>query len=95
MKISLDEVRKVAELAKLNFSAAELKMMAADLDRIVEYVEKLEELDVRDVPETSYVMEWQAALREDRVQPGLSNEDALKNAPARQDGFFSVPKVNG
>ena len=95
MKISLDEMKKVAKLAKLDFDDAELEMMAADLDRIVGYVEKLEELDVRDVPETSYGVDQQAALQEDRVQASLSNEEALKNAPVQKNGFFSVPKVIG
>jgi len=95
MAITIDEVKRIAALAKLQFDDTSLKEMAHDLERIVEYVEKLKELDVSDVPETSHVIEMKNILREDRVEPWLDHEEALRNAPAKKQGYFSVPKVIG
>lgn len=93
--ISRKEVLKVAALAKLEFDENALAEMARDLEQIVGYVEKLQELDVDDVPETAHVLPLVNVLREDASEPWLTNEEALANAPQRRDGFFSVPKVIG
>lgn len=95
MAITIDDVKKVAALAKLEFDEAELQVMQQDLEKIVSYVEKLKELDVDDVPETSHVLNLHNVMREDRARTWLSNEEALANAPAKKQGFFSVPKVIG
>ncbi|MDQ7053687.1 MAG: Asp-tRNA(Asn)/Glu-tRNA(Gln) amidotransferase subunit GatC [candidate division KSB1 bacterium] len=95
MAITLDDVKKVAALAKLEFDEVELQAMQQDLEKIVSYVEKLKELDVDDVPETSHVLNLHNVMREDRARTWLSNEEALANAPEKKQGFFSVPKVIG
>lgn len=93
--ISNEDVQKVAVLARLEFAESELLAMAEDLQQIVTYVEKLQELDLDDVPETSHVLDLVNVFREDAVRPGLTQEETLANAPARRNGFFSVPKVIG
>ncbi len=95
MKISRAEVEKTALLARLEFNDQELERMRADLDKILEYAEKLQQLDLDNVPETEHVLSLQNVFREDTVQTWLDNEAALRNAPARKNGYFSIPKVIG
>ncbi|RME01722.1 MAG: Asp-tRNA(Asn)/Glu-tRNA(Gln) amidotransferase subunit GatC [Calditrichaeota bacterium] len=95
MSITLEDVERIAALAKLRFDKRRLQDMARDLDRIVGYVEKLKELDVSEVPETAHAVQLDNVLREDEVEQWLTNEEALANAPASKNGFFSVPKVIG
>ncbi len=95
MKISRDEVKKTALLARLEFDDAGLERMRQDLDKILEYVEHLQQLDVSDVPETEHVLALQNVFRDDAVRTWLDNDAALRNAPARKNGYFSIPKVIG
>ncbi len=95
MPITIEEVKHVATLAKLSFSDEELAKIAKELDAIVGYVEQLKELNVDDVPPTSHVLDLFNVFREDKVEPWLSTEEALQNAPAQKMGYFSVPKVIG
>lgn len=95
MPITLAEVKHVAALAKLSFTDEELAKIAKELDAIVGYVEQLKELNVDDVPPTAHVLDLHNVFREDKVEPWLTNEEALQNAPAQKKGYFSVPKVLG
>ncbi len=95
MAITPEDVDRIAQLAKLRFSEEEKLEIARQLDQIVAYVEKLKELDVEGVPPTAHVVELTNVMREDKVEPWLSQEEALANAPAKHHGFFSVPKVIG
>jgi len=95
MSITIAEVKHVAALAKLSFSNEELTKIAKDLDAIVGYVEQLKELNVDDVPPTSHVLDLHNVFREDKVEPWLTTEEALQNAPAQKMDYFSVPKVIG
>lgn len=95
MPVTIEDVEKVAALAKLQFSDDEKATIARQLDEIVEYVEKLQQLDTDDVPPTSHVIELVNVLRDDKAEPCLSQEEALHNAPAKKNGYFSVPKVIG
>jgi aspartyl-tRNA(Asn)/glutamyl-tRNA(Gln) amidotransferase subunit C len=95
MPVTIEDVEKVAALAKLEFSEEEKAKIARQLDKIVGYVEKLRELDTDDVPPTSHVINLVNVLRDDKVEPWLTQEEALRNAPARKRGYFSVPKVIG
>ena len=67
--------------------------MRAQLDAILNYVDKLNELETRDVPPTSHAIPMTNVFREDAVRPCLSQEEALANAPDRQEGFFRVPRI--
>jgi aspartyl-tRNA(Asn)/glutamyl-tRNA(Gln) amidotransferase subunit C len=93
MALTIDDVKKIAALAKLSFSENELAKMAKELDAIVGYVEQLKELNVDAVEPTSHVLELVNVMREDITEPWLSPEEALKNAPAQKLDYFSVPKV--
>ncbi|MFQ5863663.1 MAG: Asp-tRNA(Asn)/Glu-tRNA(Gln) amidotransferase subunit GatC [bacterium] len=95
MPITIQDVDKIAALAKLEFSSAEKQKLAKELDQIVAYVEKLNELNTESVPPTSHVVDLKNVLREDKVEEWLTQEEALRNAPAKKHGFFSVPKVIG
>ncbi|MCU0248469.1 MAG: Asp-tRNA(Asn)/Glu-tRNA(Gln) amidotransferase subunit GatC [Bryobacter sp.] len=98
MKITEQEVRYVADLANLNLTAAELPKMQKDLDSILGYIDKLNELDttkVEPMAQVLYDAEETATMRKDEERPAtiLGNEAALANAPLAGLGFFKVPKV--
>jgi aspartyl-tRNA(Asn)/glutamyl-tRNA(Gln) amidotransferase subunit C len=92
-KITVAEVERVARLARLSPSPAQAEALARDLSNILGYVAQLAEVDTSDVPATAYVAEQGALFREDRLQPGLTQDDALRAAPSAHDGGFAVPKV--
>ncbi len=93
MSIQPDEVKHIALLSRLELSDEEVKLYTGHLTGILEYVEKLKELDVSGVEPTSHAIPMFNVMREDEVQPSLELEEALKNAPDRQDPFFRVPRV--
>lgn len=93
MKISKEDVIKVAELARLEFGEKELGEFTEQLGNILAYIEKLNELDTEDVEPTSHVLDIATPLREDVVEEWLSPAEALENAPEEEDGFFVVPRV--
>jgi aspartyl-tRNA(Asn)/glutamyl-tRNA(Gln) amidotransferase subunit C len=96
VKITEQEVRRVAELGNLALSDDEVARMARDLDGILTHIENLNELDtsgVEPMAQVLYDADETATLREDRERPCLSNADALANAPLAGGGYFKVPKV--
>jgi aspartyl-tRNA(Asn)/glutamyl-tRNA(Gln) amidotransferase subunit C len=96
LKITAQEVRYVADLANLTLTDAEAQKLRADLDEILEHMEKLNEIDTREVEPMAQVLyeaEETAALRPDVPRPGLGNKLALANAPLSGAGYFKVPKV--
>lgn len=95
MSITIQEVQHLAKLAKLSFSEDELPKIAQELDAIVGYVEQLKDLSVEGIAPTSHVLDLSNVFREDKVQPALPVEEVLRNAPATNHGYFSVPKVIG
>ena len=95
MAVTLKDVKHIAELARLEFSNEELENFTHQLNQILEYVEKLNELDTENVEPLSHPIEGNNAFREDELKPSISREEALKNAPDSDDKFFKVPKVIG
>ena len=93
MAVTLKDVEHVANLARLEFSEEEKKTLVNQLNRILEYMEKLNELNTSKVEPLSHVIPLTNVFREDKVKPSLSVSDVLKNAPAKTDKFFKVPKV--
>jgi len=95
MALSLDEVRRIAALARLRLSPEEEQVFQGQLSAILEHVAVLSELDVSGVePMTHALAAGEApALREDVERPGLSHEEALANAPARDGTAFRVPRI--
>ena len=95
MRLTLDEVRHVAELAKLSLSDEEVAQYAEQLSDILEYAERLQEVDTSHVPPTPYPLPLTNVLREDESGDCLTNDEALANAPDSADGFFRVRAVFG
>ena len=95
MKITKDEVLYVADLARLNLDAAAIEKFAGQIGEILEYVDKLNEVDTEGVKPTSHAISLSNAFREDEQKAHLDREKALANAPQEEDGNFSVPKVVG
>ena len=93
VRLGVDEVRHVAELAKLRLTEAEIEQFAGQLSAILEYAERLQEVDTSSVPPTPYILPLVNIMRADVAQPSLSNEAALANAPDSEDGFFRVRAV--
>lgn len=95
MEISDADIRHLEALAALRLDDAARARMRGHLQRILEYVGQLEAIDVEGVPPTYHVIESSNVLRPDAVQPSLSVEDVLRNAPDARGGFYRVPRFVG
>jgi aspartyl-tRNA(Asn)/glutamyl-tRNA(Gln) amidotransferase subunit C len=95
MTISIQDVEHVASLAKLSFTEEEKRKLASELNEILTYMEQLNSLDTESVEPLSHVTELGNVFREDNLLPGIDRDEALKNAPAKTEMFFRVPKVIG
>lgn len=93
MSISREEVLHIAKLARLSLSEEEITMYTHQLGDILNYVQKLNELNIDDVEPMKHVLDMVNVLREDKELPSLSREDVLKNAPEHDKEFFKVPRV--
>ncbi len=93
MALTRAEVLHVAELARLSLKPKEIELFTRQLNDILAYVEKLQELDTTGVVPLAHVIPVFNAFREDEIRGGLSLEDALDNAPAREGDNFLVPRV--
>lgn len=93
MKINRDQVAQVARLARLNLPAEELDRLTGDMEAILAYVDKLNELDTDGIEPTAHAVPMDNAFREDRVRPSIGIERALANAPDQEDDCFVVPRV--
>lgn len=93
MAITIEDVDKIAKLAKLSFTDEEKQKFTEQLSQIISYVEKLNELDIENIPPTYHVLEVNNVFREDVVRQSMSQEKVLQNAPESKNGYFSVPKV--
>lgn len=93
MTISEEEVRHIASLAKLKLSDEEVKKFSVELGQIAEFVETLKEVDVSEVSPTAFIVDKTNVFREDELKPSFDRELMLKNAPSKDAGCISVPKV--
>ena len=93
MALSREEVLHVADLARLSLGPEEVELFTRQLNDILGYVEKLQELDTRGVAPLAHVIPVFNTFREDEVRAGLRLEKALENAPAQEEGSFLVPRV--
>lgn len=93
MKLTPDQVRYVADLARLDIDPRQVDTLADQLATILDYVEQLGEVDTQNVAATSHAIALTNAFREDKIHDHLPREEALKNAPAQESGAFVVPKV--
>ncbi len=92
-KITLEQVRHVARLARLRLSADEEERLRADMDEMLAYVDKLNELDTKDVAPTAQVGEAGMPMRDDEVTNQPAADAMLANAPSRERNYFKVPKI--
>ena len=93
MNISKEEVAKVAHLARLELSEQEVAEITGQLDRILGYIAKLNELDTKDVAPTTHALAIHNAFRDDEVVPSLPREEALANGPRQNGEAFVVPRI--
>ncbi|MGN7415951.1 Asp-tRNA(Asn)/Glu-tRNA(Gln) amidotransferase subunit GatC [Paenibacillus sp. SAF-068] len=93
MSISNNDVQHVAKLARLNLTAEEEKTLTGQLNAILKYAEKLNELDTEDIEPTTHVLHVSNVMREDETKESLSIEQVMRNAPEEEDGQFKVPAV--
>ena len=87
------DVKYVAHLARLALTPEEEQKLSQQLGNILGYIEKLKEVDVSGVEPTAHAFPMVNVTRPDETQPSLSNEEALRNAPAKANGLFIVPKI--
>ncbi len=95
MSLTKEEVLKVAHLARLEFKEEEIEKFRGDLNNILSFIEKLQEVDTDGVEPMYQVNNLSNVLRKDEIKESLDKEEALKNAPQKDDGMFIVPKVVG
>jgi aspartyl-tRNA(Asn)/glutamyl-tRNA(Gln) amidotransferase subunit C len=93
MPLTRAEVRHVAMLAGLGLEPGDEEFYADQLSGILAHIDRLQQLDTDSIPPTAQVVEVANTLREDVPRPGLSQAEALANAPAAVDGFFRVPSI--
>ena len=92
-KIDEAQVRKVAKLSRLELTETEVQEFTGQLSAILDYVEKMNELDTDNVEPLAHCLPISNVFREDRAKESLGVEKALANAPQRDDHFFKVPKI--
>lgn len=92
-RISEDQVKYVANLARLSFNDEDIKKFTTQLDDIIGFAEQLNELDTKGVEPTTHVLDMYNVMRDDVVEPSLPREEALKNAPVQEKGQVKVPLI--
>ena len=93
MALTPETVRQVAALARLTLAETEVELFTRQLNDILNYVEKLNELETADVPPMAHVLDLHNVFRKDEVRDCLPLEEALANAPDQQRNSFAVPKI--
>ncbi len=93
MRITIEEVEKMASLSMLYVSDEDKKMLQNSLQSILSHAERLNELDTENVQPTTYILKQQNVYREDETTDKLSREELLSNAPEQENGYFIVPQV--
>ncbi len=93
MNITTKDVQYVANLARLKLTDKELESLASQLDSILTYMNKLNEMDTEGVEPLSHVLPLKNVYREDKIRLSLPVEEVLQNAPQSENKFFKVPKV--
>ena len=92
-RISIEEVKHVAHLARLAITDEEAAMFTGQLDSIISFAEELNEVDTENVKPTTHVLQMKNIMREDVPDKGLPVEEVVKNAPDHKDGYIRVPSI--
>jgi aspartyl-tRNA(Asn)/glutamyl-tRNA(Gln) amidotransferase subunit C len=93
MAVDVNTVKRIARLARIRVPEAQLVPMAAELNTILRWIEQLGEIDTSAVEPMTTPVRLKLKMREDVVTDGGTADDVVRNAPGREDGFFTVPKV--
>lgn len=93
MKVSAEEVKKIALLSRLEIKEDRVEAVQQQLSDILSYMELIEQADISKVEPTAHAVSMSNVMRDDAPQESLPNEDALQNAPEAEGGYFKVPKV--
>ena len=93
MSVSKEDVKHIANLSKLNLTEEELEKYTTELSDIVNCANELASIDVDGVKPTAHILDIKNVFRKDEVQPSYDREEILKNAPSKDAGCVSVPKV--
>ncbi len=93
MSVTKKDVLYIANLANLRLKDEETEILVKDMNKILEYMHLLDEVDTSNIKPLNHVIELSSRLREDKVKEPLSHHDALKNAPDADSDYFRVPKV--
>ena len=93
MKIEQETLQKIAHLARLNFDTQEAEKMSTDLSQVLNWVDQLQEVDTEGVAPLTNMSSEVNLFRTDEIGVKLTQEEALKNSPQQENGFFTVPKV--
>jgi len=93
VRLDQDQVRHIAELAKLGLSQKEIELFAEQLSEILEYAEMLNRLDTDAIPPTAHVQALHNVTRADEVAASLTPEEVLANAPQRHEDYFQVKPI--
>jgi aspartyl-tRNA(Asn)/glutamyl-tRNA(Gln) amidotransferase subunit C len=93
MSVADFNIQYVSKLARIHLTEEEEKQLGGQLHQILNYIAQLQELDVTHVEPTAHAFPLENVARPDVVQPSLSHDDALRNAPSHANGLFLVPKI--
>jgi len=93
MSVTNDDVKYVADLARLQFTDEETEQLAGHMNKILDYMETLNEVDTDNVEPLEHVVDLEYRFRDDVAKEPLSHDDALKNAPDADTDYFRVPRV--
>lgn len=93
MAINKNTVKYVARLSRIKLEDKRIDDFTSQIDKILTYIEKLNQLDTKDTPPTSHVLELKNVFRNDEKKPSLKKDAVLDNAPAKENGHFKVPKI--
>ena len=93
MKIKTNQLKYVANLARISLSKKETALFSKQLNSILKYMDKLNKLDTKKIKPMSHALNIVNVFREDKIRESLDRKDVLRNAPSAKEGFFQVPKV--
>jgi aspartyl-tRNA(Asn)/glutamyl-tRNA(Gln) amidotransferase subunit C len=93
VKITRSDVEHVAQLARLRFSQDQLELFTEQLNTLLSYFDKLQEVDTAGIEPSTHAVDLCNAFRQDLSRPSMAEDDALRNAPASERGCFKVPKI--
>ena len=92
-RISSDEVKKVAQLARLELNNSEIRQHSEQLEKILDYIKQLEKINTENIPCTTRAIEVENVFRKDEKKDYENSEELLDLAPSRENKFFKVPKI--